>query len=133
VRLTGAVAHEDMPANVAACDIGVAPFDVSAHAPLALGFYWSPLKVFEYMAAGLPVVAPRIARLEAIVRDGEEAVLYDPGDANGLADALARLMEAALRARLGAAGRARVVSQFSWAAHCARLDQALRKACACAC
>jgi glycosyltransferase involved in cell wall biosynthesis len=133
VRLTGAVAHEDMPANVAACDIGVAPFDVSAHAPLALGFYWSPLKVFEYMAAGLPVVAPRIARLEAIVRDGEEALLYDPGDANGLADALARLMETALRARLGAAGRARVVSQFSWAAHCARLDQALRKACACAC
>lgn len=133
VRLTGEVAHEDMPANVAACDIGVAPFDVSAHAPLALGFYWSPLKVFEYMAAGLPVVAPRITRLEAIVRDGEEAVLYDPGDANGLADALARLLEAALRARLGAAGRARVVSQFSWAAHCTRLDQALRKACACAC
>lgn len=133
VRLTGEVAHEDMPANVAACDIGVAPFDVSAHAPLALGFYWSPLKVFEYMAAGLPVVAPRITRLEAIVRDGEEAVLYDPGDANGLADALARLLEAALRARLGAAGRARVVSQFSWAAHCARLDQALRKACACVC
>jgi glycosyltransferase involved in cell wall biosynthesis len=133
VTLTGGIAHEDMPANVAACDIGVAPFDVSAHAPLALGFYWSPLKVFEYMAAGLPVVAPRIARLEAIVRDGEEALLYDPGDANGLADALARLMETALRARLGAAGRARVVSQFSWAAHCARLDQALRKACACAC
>ena len=47
-----------MPACLAAADIGVAPFDVAAHAPLALGFYWSPLKIFEYMAAGLPVVAP---------------------------------------------------------------------------
>jgi glycosyltransferase involved in cell wall biosynthesis len=122
-----------MPAAIAACDIGVAPFDVAAHAPLALGFYWSPLKVFEYMAAGLPVVAPRIDRLAGIVRDGEEALLYDPGDANGLADALLRLMEPALRARLGAAARARVVSRFSWSAHCARLDEALRKACACAC
>jgi glycosyltransferase involved in cell wall biosynthesis len=133
VTLTGAVAHDDMPANLAACDIGVAPFDMSAHAPLALGFFWSPLKVFEYMAAGLPVVAPRIDRLEAIVRDGQEALLYDPGDGNGLADALVQLMDPALRARLGAAGRARAVSQFSWSAHCARLDEALRKACACAC
>ena len=39
-------------------DIGVAPFDIGAHAPLSLGFYWSPLKMFEYMASGLPVVAP---------------------------------------------------------------------------
>jgi glycosyltransferase involved in cell wall biosynthesis len=132
ITLTGGIPHDEMPAAIAACDIGVAPFDVAAHAPLALGFYWSPLKVFEYMAAGLPVVAPRIDRLAGIVRDGEEALLYDPGDANGLADALARLMEPALRARLGAAARARVVSRFSWSAHCARLDEALRKACACA-
>ena len=46
---------------LAAADIGVAPFDLGAHAPLALGFYWSPLKIFEYMAAGLPVVAPAAA------------------------------------------------------------------------
>ncbi len=133
VVITGPVAHEQMPANLAACDVGVAPFDVSAHAPLALGFYWSPLKVFEYMAAGLPVVAPRIERLQAIVRDGQEAVLYEPGEVGGLAAALEQLMDARLRARLGAAGRARVDARFSWAAHCASLDEALRKACSCVC
>ncbi len=133
ITLTGPVAHEAMPANLAACDIGVAPFDPSAHAPLSLGFYWSPLKVFEYMASGLPVVVPRIDRLSAIVRDGREALVYDPGDVNGLADALARLVDPSLRFALGRAARARVVSEFSWSSHCARLDEALRKACACAC
>ena len=58
VIFTGAVPHDRMPACLAAADIGVAPFDLSAHKPLALGFYWSPLKIFEYMAAGLPIVAP---------------------------------------------------------------------------
>ena len=35
-----------MPACLAAADIGVAPFDLDAHKPLTLGFYWSPLKIF---------------------------------------------------------------------------------------
>jgi glycosyltransferase involved in cell wall biosynthesis len=133
VTLTGAIAHDAMPANLAACDIGVAPFDPGAHAPLSLGFYWSPLKVFEYMAAGLAVVVPRIERLAEIVRDGQEGLIYDPGDVNGLADALARLVDPVLRQTLGTAARARVVSRFSWSSHCLALDEALRKACPCAC
>lgn len=132
VTFTGAVPHDSIAASLAACDVGVAPFDVAAHAPLSLGFYWSPLKVFEYMAAGLPVVAPRIGRLEAIARDGQEGVLYDLSRPDALADALAQLMDPGLRARLGAAARIRVVERFSWAAHCAQLSAALGKACACA-
>jgi glycosyltransferase involved in cell wall biosynthesis len=115
-----------MPALIAAADIGVAPFDVSAHAPLALAFYWSPLKVFEYMAAGLPVVAPAIDRLRTIVRDRQEGLLYDAGDPAGLADALETLADPARRAQLGAAARARVVEHYSWAAHCAKLDAVMR-------
>jgi glycosyltransferase involved in cell wall biosynthesis len=102
----------------------VAPFDVSAHGPLALDFYWSPLKVFEYMASGLPVVAPRIPRLTEIVRDGREGVLYDAARPRALAAALERLTDAALRQRLGRAARDRVVSEFSWTRHAARLDEA---------
>jgi glycosyltransferase involved in cell wall biosynthesis len=125
VLLTGALPHADMPAALAAAHIGVAPFDVSAHAPLQLAFYWSPLKVFEYMAAGLPVVAPVIDRLAAIVRDGEEGVLFGQSEPDGLAHALARLAgQPDLRQRMGAAARARAVSAFSWQAHCARLEAA---------
>ena len=67
-----------MPACLAAADIGVAPFDVDAHAPLALGFYWSPLKIFEYMAAGLPVVAPAVDRIPSLVAHEREGLLYNP-------------------------------------------------------
>ena len=74
IVFTGAVPHEAMPAALSAADIGVAPFDPSAHAPLSLGFYWSPLKIFEYMAAGLPVVAPSIERIRTLVDHGREGL-----------------------------------------------------------
>jgi glycosyltransferase involved in cell wall biosynthesis len=128
VRLTGAVDHDRMPACLAAADIGVAPFDVSAHAPLALDFYWSPLKVFEYMASGLPVVAPDIPRLRRIVADGREGLLYDAADPNGLVSTLEQLSDdVALRATLGAAARVRAVREFGWDVHCRKLDEALRR------
>jgi len=128
VAFIGAVDHDRMPAFLAAADIGVAPFDVSAHAPLALDFYWSPLKVFEYMASGLPVVAPDIPRLRRIVADGREGLLYDAADPNGLVSALERLSDdVALRATLGAAARVRAVREFGWDVHCRKLDEALRR------
>jgi len=125
VTFTGAVAHEDMPAALAAADIGVAPFDVAAHPSLLLGFYWSPLKIFEYMASGLPVVAPAIDGMRRILANGREGLLYDPADADGLAKALERLLDPGERLRLGTAARARVVSDFSWARHCETLDTAM--------
>ncbi len=126
VLFTGALPHSRLPAALAAADIGVAPFDPIKHAPLRLGFYWSPLKVFEYMAVGLPVVAPALPRLRRLVEDGREGVLYDSKDPRGLERALVSLADPATRARMGAAARARVVRDFSWDAHCAVLDRRLR-------
>jgi glycosyltransferase involved in cell wall biosynthesis len=127
VIFPGAVPHDRMPACLAASDIGVAPFDVGAHGPLSLGFYWSPLKIFEYMASGLPVVAPALPRIASLAAHGTEALLYDPSQPGTLADALAALLDAPLRARLGAAARARAEREYGWAAHCRALDAALRK------
>jgi glycosyltransferase involved in cell wall biosynthesis len=129
VIFPGAIPHGQMPACLAAADIGVAPFDVGAHAPLQLAFYWSPLKVFEYMAAGLPVVAPAVDRLSGIVRHEREGLLYSSAEPDGLAHALVRLADdAAMRRGLGQAARERVERDFSWAAHCAALDAAISQA-----
>ena len=125
IHFTGTIAHERVPAYLASSDIGVAPFDVGAHPPLQLDFYWSPLKVFEYMAAGLPVVTPRIGRLATLVTDGREGVLYDPTGKDGLADALESLVDASDRRRLGAAARQRAVNDFSWLRHCEKVEAAI--------
>ena len=123
IQFTNAIPHARMPGALAHADIGVAPFDVSAHGPLSLGFYWSPLKIFEYMSAGLPVIAPGVDRIPTLVGHEREGILYDPSASDSLATALVRLADdPALRARLGAAARDRAVRDYSWSAHCQALE-----------
>jgi glycosyltransferase involved in cell wall biosynthesis len=126
IVFTGAVPHADLPSCLAAADIGVAPFEIARHPPLQLGFFWSPLKVFEYMASGLPVVAPRLPRLETLIEHGREGLLYDAEVPGALAATLTELADAGRRQALGAAARARAVRDFSWRAHCKALDKRLR-------
>jgi starch synthase len=126
VRFLGALPHAALPAALASADIGVAPFDPFRHGPLRLGFYWSPLKIFEYMAVGLPVVAPALPRLERLVANGREGMLYPPEDPRGIEAALKMLADDPLRRRLGSAARTRAVRDYSWAAHCMALDARLR-------
>lgn len=125
IVFAGVLPHDRMPAALAASHIGVAPFDLGAHKPLALGFYWSPLKMFEYMAVGLPVVAPAVARIPALITHDREGLLYDPADADGLAAALERLVDPARRQSLGTAARQRALAQYSWRAHCQALHERL--------
>jgi glycosyltransferase involved in cell wall biosynthesis len=126
ITFTGALPHDKIPGSLAAADIGIAPFDVSAHASLQSEFHWSPLKIFEYMASGLPVIAPRIERLAHIVRDGREGVLYDGAQPESLIAAIERLAAPELRAQLGSAARARAVEKYSWRSHCEALEGAIR-------
>src|SRR5205085_7595987 len=126
VTFTGALPYAAMPAALAAADAGVAPFEPDAHRPLRQGFYWSPLKVFEYLASGLPVVVPDLPRLRAILGDGDAGVLSDRATPGALATALTSLLDPDLRRRLGRAARARAEAHYSWAAHCQSLDAAIR-------
>jgi glycosyltransferase involved in cell wall biosynthesis len=128
IVFTAALPHEQIPAVLAAADIGVAPFDIGLHPALAHEFHWSPLKIFEYMACGLPVVTPRIARLETIVQDGREGILYDAAKPEALADALERSSRPDRRRAMGNAARERAVQEYSWDSHCHRLDEAIRAA-----
>jgi glycosyltransferase involved in cell wall biosynthesis len=127
-RRLGSLPYERMPDVVAAADVGVAPYDTSRLAQLRLGFYWSPLKIFEYMASGLPTVTIPRFPLTEIVRDGCEGLHFREADPADLARTLTRLAEdAPLRGRLGAAGRERVVARYSWARHCEQLEGVLQR------
>jgi glycosyltransferase involved in cell wall biosynthesis len=127
-RRLGRVAYERMPELLASAEIGVAPYDTARLAQLRLGFYWSPLKIFEYMASGLPTVTIARPPLDEIVREGQEGLHFSEGDPADLARALERLADdAALRQAQGRSARARVAERYSWARHCEQLDRLLRR------
>jgi glycosyltransferase involved in cell wall biosynthesis len=75
----------------------------------------SPMKMFEYMAAGKPLVAQHHAVLEHVLRDGQKLPVHPPADdARAMAEAVGRLAgDAGLRARLGEAAR-RDVGPYTW-------------------
>ena len=82
VRAVGHVPPDQVPAYLAAADLLILPN--SARSETSARFT-SPMKLFEYMAAGRPIVASRLPSLQEVLRDGENAVLADPDDAVSLA------------------------------------------------
>jgi glycosyltransferase involved in cell wall biosynthesis len=127
-RRLGSVAYEHMPDVAAACDVGLAPYDPARLRQLGLGFYWSPLKIFEYMASGLPTVTIARPPLDEIVRAGQEALHVRAGDPDDLARAIAALADdPELRFRLGTSARRRVVERYSWERHCEQLEGVLAR------
>ena len=98
VTMAGWLAHDDLPAALTAMDVALAPY------PQTADFYFSPLKLFEYLAAGRPVVASRIGQIAEIVRHGENGILTAPGDAAAIADAVLGLIsDPARRSRISEA------------------------------
>jgi glycosyltransferase involved in cell wall biosynthesis len=88
-----------------------AGLDVVVHPATAEGL---GVAVLEASGSGLPVVAGAHGGLPEIIEDGETGFLVDPTDPEALAGAISTLLaDPDLRARMGAAGRARVTSLFS--------------------
>ncbi len=133
VILTGPVPYQQMPLYLSLADCGLAPFDTSKHAPLReAGFYWSPLKIFEYMALGLPSIVPDFRPLNEIIRPGEEGMLFKEADPADLSRVLLQLLSpdpaaATLRQQIGQSARARVVEKYSWRSHCLSLDNIVKE------
>src|SRR6266566_3881819 len=116
VHCTEAVPPLEVPGLLTSLDAAVAPY------ACANGFYFSPLKVYEYMAAGRAVVASRVGQLQTVIQHDVNGLLCPPGDAAALAAALERLRcEPAVRARLGRAARATVLDNHTWDAVAARV------------
>ena len=116
VVFTGTVRHDELPEYLGAMDATI----VTARAGQA--FHYSPLKLREYLASGCPVVAPRIGEVSRTVTDGVDALLYEPGDADGLAERILRLHASPdLATRLGSEGRELVVTTGTWLIQLQRL------------
>jgi glycosyltransferase involved in cell wall biosynthesis len=115
VEWCGAVAHAEVAERIAEADAAVAPYLEDEDG------YFCPLKVLEYQAMGVPVVASGGQGVRDLIRDGETGLLVPPGDAKALAVALIRLKEDPVLAhRLGESGR-KAVSQRTWGRNARRV------------
>ena len=78
-------------------------------------FYSSPMKILEYMAMAKTVLAPDMANIRDLIAPGEDGVLFTAEEPSALATRLDELRrDAALRARLGQAARAKILAERTW-------------------
>lgn len=104
----GSARHDEVPQLLSAMDVATAPYLPQET------FYFSPLKIFEYMAAGRCVIASRAGQIAEVIAHDQNGLLVNPGDVQDLAQALLRTGQSPeLRRRLGErAGSS--VSARSW-------------------
>ena len=115
VRWLGHLPHDEVPAFLAALDAAVLPY------PALDGFAFSPLKLYEYLAAGVPVVASDIGQVREVLEGGRWGTLVPPGDHEALAAAL-RSVTASPDARARAAdARQHTLAHHSWDERARRL------------
>lgn len=107
VEFVGAVQPQEVPNHLARMHVGTAPY-------AAAEAYFSPLKVYEYLAAGVCVVAARSGEIPEVLGDGRAGLLHEPGDAAGLAATLRRVeADESLRQELSRRGR-EAASRHTW-------------------
>jgi glycosyltransferase involved in cell wall biosynthesis len=115
VTFAGGVPHGEIPQYLAAMHATVAPY------PALEEFYYSPLKLFEYMAAGRAVVSSRVGQVAEVIADGVNGLLFAPGDRAGLTECMQRLRQnPALRVQLGR-NAAAACSHNTWQQHAVRV------------
>jgi glycosyltransferase involved in cell wall biosynthesis len=122
VVFTGWIPHEEVAALIREFDVAIAPYPRPEH-----DFYFSPLKLFEYMACGVSVVASALGQVEEVVRDGETGLLYPPGAFDALANACDRLLaDPDLRRRMGRAAAKEVHGRYTWDRNAQRVVELAR-------
>lgn len=108
ILTAGAVPHDRVPEYIAGFDAAVAPYEPQGN------FYFSPMKVYEYLAMRRPVVASDQGQVRDVIVHRQSGLLATAGDARSFADAFESLYRsAALRERLSRQGAA-AVAGMSW-------------------
>jgi glycosyltransferase involved in cell wall biosynthesis len=121
VIMTGAIAHAEVPEMLSMADIAVVP---SAPVPASHGGTGTPLKLFEYMAAGKPIVATALNQAAEVIRQGHNGLLVEAGDVDGFAEAILTLLDVpSERVRLGQNARQQAIELHSWEEYTRRLEE----------
>ena len=119
VIFTGPLPHRDVPRYLDLIDIAVQP---------AANEYCCPMKILEYMALGKPIVAPRQENIQELLREGDEACYFAPGDASSLAQALTELVRDRRKAsQMGRHAQAAISQRgYLWSANARKVAEMMQ-------
>jgi glycosyltransferase involved in cell wall biosynthesis len=118
VTFTGMVPPHEVAARLDAADVLVLPNPASAVSTR----YASPLKLFEYLAMGRPIVASNLPAFREVVRDRENALLFEPGNASSLAHAIREAIVDRSLSEAIARRAFETAHEYSWDRRAERLD-----------
>lgn len=125
VRFAGEVTPDDLPALYRSADLFVMPSREDETTGSVEGF---GIVFLEAAASGIPSIGGRSGGMADAIVDGETGYLVTPGDLDEIADRITRLLtDDDLRAQLGRAGRARVLTEFTWAAMGRKAGEEMRR------
>ena len=112
ILFTGVVPYEDVPLYISASDICVAPFISRRNERIGL----SPLKIYEYLACGRPVVASKINGITGLLARSGGGITVMPENPHELAEAILYLLQDdSLRRKMGSNGCTYVMTNHTWA------------------
>lgn len=120
VRFAGDVAYERVPEYLAQIDVGVASY------PALAAYYFSPLKIWEYAAAGVPIVASASGELPRQFPHRTAALLHPPGSVRKLVQHIERLRHDRELARRLARRARQVAKLHTWNRLAARVEALVR-------
>ncbi|MFC2156960.1 glycosyltransferase family 4 protein [Acidobacteriota bacterium] len=113
----GFVPHSSVPGYLSACDVLLMPYQravlhrQSRHDTVQ---YMSPLKMFEYLASGVPVISSRLPALEEVLQDGKNSLLVEPDRIEAWKEALNKLLSDRIYGKVLANQAKKDVTSYSW-------------------
>ncbi len=122
IRWLGQLPQAQVRQLLAAADVAVAPY------PALAGFGYSPLKLYEYLAAGVPVVASDIGQVAEVLGGGRWGRLVPPGDPAALAEAVRSVLDDRVGSRaLAGAARIMALREHSWQARAEQVTAMIQR------
>jgi len=121
LRFVDRVPNTEVPIWIRACDVVTIPWQWTEFS----AYFTSPLKLFEYMAAGVPIVASNLPSIREILCHGRDALLVEPGNPRALAEGIQRLLQDRRLAERLVRNARRSVRKYTWTERAKRILEAI--------